>query len=313
MLLKIIMPAVLLLLLGSGASHAASVGTIEIQSLQVLPVETPAGKHLEITGTIKAVNAKVPGEITEIVIIASLSQPDHAVKSWTWKKILIKAGETRVFSIPEEYVLKLGGVYKVDFSVYSKDMWPLKKLSKSVTIADPSHRLVMPTSPETARDSTGTFSGKASDLPADDQHIGVGVYANTVNTAAGATLLLWPIKYVGLQGSYTMGMFTTAEVRLLARLPLSAGINPYLGVGYVSVTTERTVEAIDIKTTFKDSGVSGAIGVEIPLSSSVSGYVEISGASLDLKKEVTVGGLTGISTIKYSPVTVGFSVVYFAF
>ena len=323
--LKIIMPVVLLLLLGSGSSHAAFAGTVEIQSLQILPVETIAGKHLEITGTIKADSAKAPGEIMEINVIASLALPDHTVKSWTWQKIRIKAGETMDFS--KESEVKLAGVYKVDFSVYSKDMWPLKKLSKSVTLADPSHSLVKTAPTDTShplvktppqagvKGSAGVSSVKAPSRPAEDQdqRIGVGVYVNTVNTAGGATILYWPLTYVGLQGSYTMGMFTTAEVRLLGRLPLSEGINPYAGVGYASVTTERTVDVIGIKTTFSDSGVSGVIGVEIPLSRSVFGYVEISGAALDLKKEMINGGLTGIATVKYSPVTVGFSIVYFVF
>jgi len=311
--LKIIMPVVLLLLLGPGASHAAFAGTVEIQSIQIVPVEPMAGEHPDITGTVKAESAKATGETMEIIVFASLTRPDHAVKVWTWKEIRIKAGESKVFSVPDEYKVKLRGVYKVDFTVYSKDMVPLNKLSKSFTVVEPSHPLVKTTSQETVTGSTGISSEKASGRPAYDQHIGVGAYVNTVNTAGGATVLLWPLTYVGLQGSYTVGEFTTAEVRLLARLPLAAGINPYLGVGYVNVATERTVDTIGIKTTFKDSGVSGVIGVEIPLRKSVFGYVEISGAAIDLKKEVTSGGLTGTAEVNYSPLTVGFSIVYYVF
>ena len=338
MYMKIIMPVVLLLL-GPGASHAAFAVKVEVQSIQIVPVEPMAGDHPEITGNVKASSAQATGETTEIIVFASLTRPDHAVKVWTWKEIRIKAGESKVFTIPDEYKVKLKGVYKVDFTVYSKDMVPLNKLSKSFTVVEPSHPLVTTTSEETVTGTTGTFSGqetiagstgalsgqetvtgstgissaKASGRPADDQQIGVGAYVNTVNTAGGATVLFWPHKYVGLQGSYTMGEFTTAEVRLLARLPLAAGINPYFGVGYVNVATERTVDVIGIKTTFKDSGVSGVIGVEIPLRKSVFGYVEISGAAIDLKKEVTSGGLTGTAEVNYSPLTVGFSIVYYVF
>ena len=325
MYIKIIMPVVLLLL-GPGASHAAFAVKVEVQSIQIVPVEPMAGDHPEITGTVKASSAQATGETTEVIVFASLTRPDHAVKVWTWKEIRIKAGESKVFTIPDEYKVKLKGVYKVDFTVYSKDMVPLNKLSKSFTVVEPSHPLVTTTSQETATGTTGALSGqgtiagstgissaKASGRPADDQQIGVGAYVNTVNTAGGATVLFWPHKYVGLQGSYTMGEFTTAEVRLLARLPLAAGINPYFGVGYVNVATERTVDVIGIKTTFKDSGVSGVIGVEIPLRKSVFGYVEISGAAIDLKKEVTSGGLTGTAEVNYSPLTVGFSIVYYVF
>ena len=338
MYMKIIMPVVLLLL-GPGASHAAFAVKVEVQSIQIVPVEPMAGDHPEITGTVKASSAQATGETTEIIVFASLTRPDHAVKVWTWKEIRIKAGESKVFTIPDEYKVKLKGVYKVDFTVYSKDMVPLNKLSKSFTVVEPSHPLVTMTSQETVTGTTGALSGqgtiagstgalsgqetvtgstgissaKASGRPADDQQIGVGAYVNTVNTAGGATVLFWPHKYVGLQGSYTMGEFTTAEVRLLARLPLAIGINPYFGLGYVNVATERTVDVIGIKTTFKDSGVSGVIGVEIPLRRSVFGYVEISGAAIDLKKEVTSGGLTGTADVNYSPLTVGFSIVYYVF
>ncbi len=307
--LKFIVPVVLLLLV-PGASHTAFAGTVELRSIQIVPVEILDGEFPEITGTVTSDSAKATGETMEIIVFATLTRPDHAVKLWTWKEIRIAAGESKVFSIPKEYEMKWRGVYKVDFSVYSKDMRPLSKLSKSFTVVEPSHPPVQKTSQEVVTGSTGTFSGKAFDH---DRQIGVGVYANTVNTAGGATVLLWPLKNVGLQGSYTMGEFTTAEVRLLARLPLSSGINPYAGVGYVSVTTERTVDVIGVKTTFKDSGVSGVIGAEIPLSRNVFGYVEISNTSIDLKKGVTNSGRTGTATVKYSPLTIGLSIVYYLF
>lgn len=307
--LKIILPVVLLLLM-PGASHTAFAKTVEIQSIQIVPVEIMDGELPEITGTVTSDSAKTTGETMEITVFATLTRPDHAVKLWTWKEIRITAGESKVFSIPKEYEMKLRGVYKVDFSVYSKDMRPLNKLSKSFTVVVPSRLSVQKTSQAAVTGGTGTFSGKASDHY---RQIGVGVYANIVNPAGGATILLWPLKYVGLQSSYTMGEFTTVEGRLLARLPLSSGINPYAGAGYVSVATERTVDVIGIKTTFKDSGVSAVLGVEIPLRRSVFGYAEISNTRVDLKKEVTSGGRTGTATVKYSPFSVGFSIVYYAF
>ena len=306
---------VVLLLLGSAASHAAFAGTVQVLSIHIAPAETVAGKHPEITGTIKADSAKTPGETTEVNVIASVTRPDHVVKTWTWKKIRIKAGGTGTFSIPKEYEVKYGGVYSVDFGVYSKDMRQLSKFTKSFTVVGPPLPVEKTPPQAVVKVGTGLVSGKTSTRPAGDQHFGVGVSANTVNTAVGATILFFPqkYKYVALQASYTMGMFTTAEARVLARFPRSTGINPYVGLGYASVTAKRTVDVIGIKTTFKDSGVSGVLGVEMPLSRKVFGYVELSGSTIDLEKEITSGGQTGIATVKYSPLTVGFSVVYFAF
>jgi hypothetical protein len=304
------MAVVLLLLLMSGAYHTAFAGTVEIQSIQIVPVEV-MGELPEITGIVTSEdNAKTPGETREITVLATLTRPDHAVKLWTWKGTRITAGESKVFSIPKEYELQLRGIYKVDFSVYSKDMRPLNKLSKSFIVVVPAHPLVQKTSQEVVTGGTGTFSGKASDHY---RQVGVGVYANILNPAGGATMLLWPIKYVGFQASYTMGEVTTAEGRLLARLPLSSGINPYLGVGYARVTTERTVDVIGTKTTFKDSGMSSVIGVEVPLKRRVFAYVEISNTPVDLKKEITSGGRIGTATVKYSPFSIGFSIVYYLF
>ena len=126
-------------------------------------------------------------------------------------------------------------------------------------------------------------------------------------------MILWPFKYVGFQGSYTAGSFTITEGRVLVRLPLSSGINPYLGVGYLNVKTEETVEVINTRETFQDSGPSGVVGVEIPLGKDFYGYVEICGSSIDLKKEVTNGPITGTASVKYSNVSIGLGIVYFLF
>jgi hypothetical protein len=147
----------------------------------------------------------------------------------------------------------------------------------------------------------------------ENRHVGVGIYANTLNGAGGAMILLWPFKYVGLQGSYTTGSFTITEGRVLARLPLSSGINPYLGAGYLIVNTERSVELINVREKFQDKGVSGVIGVEIPLSRRLSGYIEVCGASIDLKKEIRTGTVTGTASVKYAPVSIGIGIAYFLF
>jgi outer membrane protein W len=236
------------------------------------------------------------------------------MKSWIWKNVNMKAGEVKQFTIPKEYAVTLAGSYKVEFNVYTKDMKPMNRLSRSFVAIDPSQPLVKKTTPK--KDVAGTAalsSGQASAHAAEYPHFGVGVYANTLNLAGGATVLLWPLKYVGIEGSYTVGTFTTTEGRLLARYPLSSGINPYVGIGYLSVSTEQTVDVIGAKSKFKDSGVSGVIGAEIPLNKSIYGYVEISGANIDLKQNGTNGVLTWTATVKYAPVTVGIGIVYYLF
>ena len=302
-----------LLLLGLEAPSYAFAGTVEVQSIQIVPAEATVGKHPEITGTMKTGDLKVLGETVEVNIIATVTRPDNAVKSWKWDRVVIKVGDTKSFAIPKEYDVKSQGVYKVDFNVYSKDMRPLHRLSKSFTVVDPSRTSAKTTTPQEAAGVAKVSAEQEDELPTESRYFGLGVMANTANPAGGATMLLWPFKYAGLQANYTVGSFTTIEGRLLGRFPLASGINPYAGVGYLSVSTERTVDTINIKTTFKDTSVSGVLGVEIPLGKGWFGYVEVSGTAIDLKKEVTSGGVTGTATVKYAPVTVGLSMIYFAF
>jgi hypothetical protein len=299
---KIIIQIVLLFLLMTGATHIAFAAPVEIQSIRVVPTRVTVGKYPKITGRIKAKTFKDRNQSVEIIVIASVVWPNHVMKSWTWKKIKMKSGAIKSFSIPQVFKIKSAGTYKVDFNVYSKRMNPLHRLSKKFVVAKKKKAGKKRASPK-----------KKASLPPQYPHVGIGVYANTLNGAGGATMLLWPFKYVGLQGSYSDGLFMITEGRLLARFPLSSGINPYLGVGYVNVSTERSVEVINIKTEFKDSGVSGVIGAEVPIIKNLFGYVEICGASIDLKKEVTSGGTTGFADVAFAPVSIGIGIVYFLF
>jgi hypothetical protein len=310
--LMIIRPLLLFLLI-SGVSHPAFAGPIQVESIQVLPAETSVGKYPEITGSVKANKNLARGETMNIVVIASVVRPDHVMKSWTWKKVSMRAGDIKSFTIPKEYEIKLAGSYKVDFNIYSKDMLPMHKRSTTFVVVDTSLQPASTTTPGSDRARAEASSVRAADRSAGSNHLGVGVYSNTLNSTVGATVILWPFKYVGLQGSYTAGSYTITEGRLLARLPLSSGINPYLGVGYLNVTTEKTVDVINTKEKFQDSGPSGVIGAEIPLGKDFFGYVEICGSSIDLKKEVTSGSITGTASVKYSNVSIGLGIVYFLF
>ncbi len=308
-----IMQSLLIFLFVGGASHAAFAGPVEVQSIQIVPAETTVGRHPEITGSIKASQTLARGETVEITVIAVVVRPDHVMRSWKWKNIRMKAGDIRSFAIPREYEMKLAGTYSVDFNVYSRDMRPMHKLSKTFVAVDhmlPSTKAIPPEDKKTPIEPA---SGKAAARHAENLHFGVGLSADTLHSSGGATMFLWPFKYVGLQARYTGGSFTTAEGRILARLPFSSGITPYLGAGFLNVSTERSVEIIGIKTRFEDSGMSGVIGVEIPLGKRGFGSVEISGSSIDLKKEVNSGSITGTATVKYAPVTIGINIGYYLF
>jgi outer membrane protein W len=303
---RIIIQTIILLLLASGAFHTAFAGPVEVQSIQITPSETTVGLYPDITGIVKVNKVNAPGETLEMIVIAVVFRPDHVMKSWVWKNVKMKTGEIKKFTIPREYAMTLAGTYKVDLNIYTKDMKPLNRLSKNFVVIDTSLPLEKKMAPQKE-------IAQVTAHPAEYPHLGVGVYANTLNPSVGATVLLWPLKYVGIQGSYTVGSFTNTEGRLLARFPLSWGINPYVGIGYLSVSTERTVEAIGVKSKFKDSGVSGVIGVEIPLNKSIYGYVELSSAKIDLEQNVTNGVTTGTATVKYNQVTVGLGIVYYLF
>lgn len=312
--LKFVIPAVFLLLLHSGAASTAIAAPVELQAIQIRPVEVTSGKHPEIIGTIRS---KTYDETITVNIIASITGPDNAVRTWKWEKILVKPDETKGFSVPKEYDIQSAGVYKVEFSVFSLEMQPLSKgMNRFIVSAAPlsAGTTTTPTTPKTGPGGAGVVTAKkAARRPADYPRFGLGVQGNVVNGAGGATMQLWPFKQVGLQAGYTMGYFTTTEGRLLVRFPRATGVTPYFGVGFTSVSTERTVEVVNITTKFSDSGVSGALGVELPLRKNIKSYFEISGAAIDLKKEVTDGTLIGTAEILYSPVTVSVGVVFFLF
>ena len=311
----IIILNVLISLLLAGTSHAAPVGPIEIQSVQIVPPETAVGRQPEITGSIKATKMLPRGETLVITVIAVVVWPDHVLKSWTWKDVRMQTGDIRSFSIPKSYEIRSAGTYKVDFNVYSKDMMPLQRLSKTFLVKPsiPSPDIITPVAPVDSGLRTEASSGRAVVSTAEYRSFGVGLQANMPNNSGGTTMLLWPFKHVGLQASYSVGSFSIAEGRILACFPLSSGIRPYMGVGYLDVVTEREVEIINVRTKFHGSGASGVLGVEVPLGRRIFGSVELSGASIDLKKEMTSGGVTGTASVKFPPVTIGINMVYFLF
>ena len=291
---------ILILFLVVGICGVVYAGPAEVQSIQISPAETAIGQRPQIIGSISG--GSVRGEVTVIAVVVL---PDHTVKSWTWKNIVLGPGEVKKITVPQEYEAKLAGVYKVDFNIYSKDMRPIHRLSRTFVVKEASEQTAVAAGqPKPAKEAAGA---------AETRRFGIGAFGNAANPAGGATIVVWSSKFAGLQGSYSTGKFTTVEGRLLFRLPLSSGFNPYLGIGYASVSTERTVEILNQKATFRDEGVSGVVGVELPLSRSLVGYAEVCGANIDLKKIVGNGTISGTASVKYAPVSVGAGIIWYLF
>ena len=141
--------------------------------------------------------------------------------------------------------------------------------------------------------------------------MGLGIYGNALNPAGGGMVLLWPSKYVGLEGIYSTGEFTSYEGRLLAKIDRSQKLSFYGGIGYIQVTTEKDI--IGVETRFSDSGVSGVVGVQAALGDKVLLHVEVSAARIELEQTVTSGAQTVKASVKYAPVTIGIGLVLMVF
>jgi hypothetical protein len=284
-------------------SHPAPVSPVEVASIQVVPETPSVGQYPAISARVKRTKAKAPQEPLAATVIAVMTLPNNVVKSWTWKNVPLARGASKEFSVPKEYDIRLAGTYKVEFNVYSANMRRrFAASSKTFTVTDrlrPVEReappAVKPAPPRAPERNT----------------VGLGIYGNALNPAGGATLMLWPFRNVGLQGTYTDGTFTSSEARLLVKLGRVSGLNPYIGAGYLSVSTEKDI--FGVTTEFKDSGVSGVFGVEIPLGRRIQGHVEVSGAAIDLEKTVTIGAQTVKATVEYAPVTIGTGIVFYLF
>jgi hypothetical protein len=295
----------LLHLLGS-ASFAAATAPVAVEAIQVMPSATMPGAYPDITASIIMKSA----DSLQINIVAVVTRPDYVTKSWQWKKVSLAPGEIKSLTLPKEYDIRLIGVYKVEFVIYSSDMQRrLSALSRTFTVSDQPPGKSAP-----QQDQKGPAVETAAQKTRHEQersYLGAGVYANALNPAGGATVLVWPTKNVGLQASYTLGTFTSYEGRLLAKMELSSGFNPYLGAGYLHVS--KTSNVIGISTTFTDSTVSGVAGIEVPLGKKMRAYLEVSGAKIDLQKIVTDGSRTVSATVDYSPVSIGAGLVYSIF
>ena len=210
-------------------------------------------------------------------------------------------------SVPKEYSTSAAGTYRIELVVYSADM-KRRLAGRSQTFEVAAQQEGLKPGPAAAKDKTAATA--AGPEPA-RRSLDLGLYGNTLNPAGGGMVLLWPSKYVGLAGIYSAGKFTSAEGRLIVRTARSSAINYYAGIGYIQVTTDKTV--IGVPTRFSDSGMSGVIGVEAALGKKVFLYVEASAASIELDAIVTSGAQTVKATVEYAPVTIGIGLVMTVF
>jgi hypothetical protein len=283
-------------------SFAAGRASVVIEDIRINPATVAPGEHPDITANIRTSSSKS----LQVAIIEVLTRPDRIVKSWVRKKVVIAPGGKKSILLPKDYDTKLAGVYKVEFVIYSTDMrLRIHGLSRTFTVAETA--VLRPAEKQRERKE----QEQKLSLAQERTSLGIGVYGNSLNPAGGATIMLWPFRNVGLQGIYTVGVFTSYEGRLLVKIENQSGFNPYLGAGFLHVSKKANIIGVD--TTFEDSKVSGVAGVEVLLSSRLRGYAEVSGSGIKLEKDVTSGALTSHATVKYAPVTFGLGLVISVF
>lgn len=283
---------------------AAASGVVDLRPITVTPARLWQGQYPNIETRVDQAPGGV-GTSVLVNIIAVVTQPDHRVRSWNWRKVRISRGAARTIIVPKEYNTALAGSYRVEVMVYSDDM-QRRLATRTVTfeVADRSK------AQRSVKQRSAVEEGAPRETTRDKQGhplVGIGLSGNALNPAGGGTIFLWPSNHVGVQGSATTGVFTTYEGRLLARIERAGGQGIYGGIGYLQVT--RKEDVIGVGTTFEDGGVSGVVGLELPLRKDLLLCLEVSAARIELKRTVTNGARTVQATVQYAPVTIGAALV----
>jgi hypothetical protein len=284
---------------------AATPKVVDLGPITVTPDQLPQGQYPNIESRVSQ-SPKAAGEYVMVHIIAVVTQPDNRVKSWNWEKVKITRGAARAITVPKEYNTSVAGTYRVEIIVYSVDMKRrYASRSRSFTVVD-RRQVQMQGKKEPEKGKAGAAIASAG-AERERVYAGLGIYGNALNPAGGGTLFLWPSRYMGVQGLYSIGAFTSYEGRLLAKVDLSPKYSVYGGIGYIHVMVEKDI--IGVTTQFKDGGMSGVVGVEVSLGKKVLLYIETSAAKIDLEKTVTNGSQAVNATVEYAPVTIGISLV----
>jgi hypothetical protein len=284
---------------------AAASGGVDLGPITIAPAVLSPGQYPNIEARVSRA-PKVAGKYIVVNIIAVVTQPDHRVRSWHWGKVKITRGAARTVTVPKKYDTSFAGTYRVEVMVYSGDMKRMLA-TRTVTfeVADRSKALK-----QTGKQPSAMKESAPRETAGDKREhpqVSIGIYGNALNPAGGGTIFLWPSKHVGVQGSATTGEFTSYEGRLLARIEGSGGQGIYGGIGFIHVTKNEDI--IGVGTKFEDRGVSGVVGLELPLGKKMLLCLEVSAARIELKQTVTNGARTVQASVKYAPVTIGAALI----
>jgi hypothetical protein len=284
---------------------AAASKVVDVGPIKISPDKLIAGKHPQITVHV-AIVPQSKAKSLVVNIVAVITRPDHSIKSWNWKEKITR-GSSRLFKIPpEENDTTANGIYRVQIMVYSHDMKRRYTLQSS-------QFEVLPREQRSLQEPEKRVGAEKGIITEERQreYLGIGIYGNALNPAGGGTIILWPSKYVGVQGLYSTGTFDSYEGRLLFKYDVSSKYSIYGGLGYLHVTADKNV--LGTTTRFEDSALSGVVGLEVALAKRVLLYIESSAAGIDLERTVTSGGQTVKATVNYAPVTIGCSLVWTVF
>ena len=286
----------------ASAAFAVPPGDIDLGQITVTPARLSPGQYPNIEVRV----GQSPGAAAAPVVvnvIAVVTQPDNRSRSWNWKKVKVSKDTGRTITVPKEYETSIVGTYRVEILVYSEDMKRrIARRTRTFDVSDP-----------LASGKKGTSEGgKGTVVDASGQgrkrtYLGLGLYGNALNPAGGGMVLLWPSKYVGIEGIYSVGDFTSYEGRLIGKIDLTQVYSVYGGIGYIHVTKDESI--IGVQTRFSDSGVSGVVGVEAALGKRMFLYVEATAARIELEQNVTSGAQTVKATVEYAPVSIGIGLV----
>lgn len=288
---------------------AANSLSVDLGNIVIAPAVVPPGEYPNIEARLSQA-PKGAGKNIVVNIIAVVTQPDKRIKTWNWKKITISRDAAKTVTVPKEFDTSAVGTYRVEILVYSNDM--KQRLARQFHTFDVAERLS--TDKKGNKVPFGAKEVAASDTAKQEQKkssVGLGLYGNVLNPAAGATVIVWPSRSVGVQGLFSTGEFTSYEGRLIVKADWSSKYAIYGGVGYIHVMTEKDV--IGVATQFEDGGISGVLGVEVNLGKKTLLYIEASSAKIDLAETVTNGVQTANASVKYAPVTIGIGLVMMLF
>jgi len=290
-------------------AFAATVGEINLGSIAVTPVRLSPGEYPNIEARVSLAKGGTGASVV-VNVIAVMTQPDNRVRSWNWKKVKISQDAAKTITIPKEYDTSAVGTYRFEIMVYSNDMKRrLARRSRTFDVVERSKK-----EKPGKMEPYEAKKGAAIDTPGQERtrtYMGLGIYGNALNPAGGGMVLLWPSKYVGIEGIYTAGEFTSYEGRLIVKIDRSQKYGFYGGIGYIHVTTVKDI--IGVPTRFSDSGMSGVVGVEVALGKKVLLHVEANTAQIELKQIVTSGAETVKASVKYAPVSIGVGLVLMVF